>query len=291
MEPQDVTEAQAIEHVARAYEDHARRTIERFESARRRGVPERQLLVLLCAYDDQASAIDAARRWADASCGTFVLAGPIGTGKSLGAAHWADATGAHWVSAVELAHLPIIGLGQAMDTLVDRQHLVIDEVGGQGATHERGVATIGSLLARRHEELRATVVTTNLTRDAFAQHLDGCDPGRSRLCDRIAEAGEWLNVRGASRRAAPVDTSTAVQRLTRMRRFLFLLDPITEMARDLRAPNPKVLEEMRQLCKATDEKLAAARVLIAEQSTRIDGMLGGLLRKWEAEDAEEGTTL
>lgn len=288
MEPHEVTEAQAVEHVARSYEDHAKRVLDRFDSARRRGVPERQLLVLMGAYDEHAPAIEAAQRWAAASCGTFVLAGPIGTGKSLGAAHWAEATGARWVSAVELAHLPLIGLGQAMDDLVEAQHLVIDEVGGQGATHERGVATIGSIITRRHELLRSTVLTTNMTRDSFAQHMDGCEPARSRLCDRIAEAGEWMNVRGSSRRAAPVDTSASLQRLTRMRRFLFLLDPVTEMARDLRAPNAKVLDEMRALCKATDEKLSEARVRIAEQSTRIDGMLGGLLRKWDAE-AEEAS--
>lgn len=289
MRTDDVTTAQALDHIARGYVEKVAPMLARCDAALRRGVPERQVLSLLAAYDETAPAVVAARRWVTASCGTFVLAGPVGTGKTIGAAVWAYETGARWTSAVELANLPPVGLADAIDRLVDCDALVIDEIGGPGATSDRGVSIISSVLAGRHERLHCTLLTTNLTRPSFAQHLDGCPPEQSRICDRIREAGEFLDVRGASRRSAPLDLTAATERLRRMRRFMFLLDPIGDMARGNRDENPKVLSEMAALCKVTDDQLEAAKQKIAEQSTRIDEMLSGLLKKWTDEKMAETT--
>lgn len=118
------------------------------------------------------------RRWCDSPAGALVLVGPPGVGKTFAA----------WAALRELAARGLVVGGSFAklldalrpdDTYDERQvwarvrsaaGLLIDDVGAEKLT-EWAAATLDKLLDVRWQESRPTVVTSNLTADALAEHV------------------------------------------------------------------------------------------------------------------------
>lgn len=161
--------------------ERAQQYLDRFDDCRKRGIPERPLLVSLHGAE-QCQAIVAVKRWLTGS-GLYVLAGPRGTGKSVASAWWAARRSATFVAAAAAGDFKV------QDELLEAHALVIDDLGAQGSTGDVVVQRIAALLLQRHACGRPTLVTTNLTRQDLGDLLDG-DHRKSRILDRADEDGE-----------------------------------------------------------------------------------------------------
>jgi hypothetical protein len=160
--------------------EKAQQYLQRFDDCRRRGIPERPLLV--CLHGTETSqAIAAVKQWLTGG-GLYVLAGPRGTGKSVASAWWAARRNATYVAAAAAGDF------KAQDELLAASALVIDDLGAQGSTGDVVIQRIVAILLQRHAEGRPTLITTNLSREDLGDLLDG-DHRRSRLLDRADEDG------------------------------------------------------------------------------------------------------
>jgi hypothetical protein len=160
--------------------EKAQQYLQRFDDCRRRGIPERPLLV--CLHGTETSqAIAAVKQWLTGG-GLYVLAGPGGGGKSVAAAWWAARRNATWVPASQAGDFKI------QDQLATASALVIDDLGAQGSTGDVVVQRIAATLLDRHANGLASLITSNLSRKDLGDLLDG-DHRRSRLLDRTDEDG------------------------------------------------------------------------------------------------------
>lgn len=287
-----VSRARAVAWWAATYAEKVRPRIERVEQLMRMGMPELQVLALMCDLDTSAKAIMAAERIAKQRWGLFVFAGPLGTGKSLGAAAWAQLVTAHWMTAEQIGNLPPIDIANAIARLVNLPALVIDEVGGQASTSERAASLIGAVLTRRHAACRPTLVTTNMQQETFAEHLDGVHAqgnrtaaSQSRICDRIVEQGEWIVVGGKSRRSAPLPIEAKREQLKKWRKLVHLAEVCDDVARGVQFDSPAI-EDVVELCGLTDAKLDEARETIAKSDARIDELVTKLREGWRLSEAD-----
>lgn len=289
------TTARAVAWIARGFAERAKPRVERALKLMRDGMPEREALSMMCKLDTTSPAIVAAERWAKRRTGLYVLAGPRGTGKSIGAACWATHKVEHgqvkWLDAAAIGNLPPIGIAEELAKIVGAPALVIDEIGGQGATSERCVALIGQIITKRHAACRPTLMTTNLPKlveqdgrevHPFAMHLDGCRNEHSRIMDRIAEDGEWLDVRGKSRRSAPLPIEEAREKLEKFRRLLRLSEAADAVANGTLDTSPAI-EELIEMLKIDDARLQAARDEIEAQDSKIDELKAKLYESWNAD--------
>lgn len=129
----------------------------------------------------------------------LVLAGGVGTGKSVAAA-WACAfnTG-RFIKAIDLIRAGLFDDDEVLPPLIRAPLIAIDDLGmepidGKGY----GYAALYDLLDRRYDAGRKTIVTTNLTMDQFRDRY-GTGAGE-RLWDRVREVGIWVDIPGASLR-------------------------------------------------------------------------------------------
>lgn len=142
-------------------------------------------------------ALAAARQWRASAATLLVLAGNVGTGKSLAAA-WAlldylQATtkpnpwGQRIAADVPLwCDAPCLTRFAPWDeriTELERAPIfVLDDLGQEEAT-PRGLATIDSLLTRRDAEGRPTIITTNVFGSVFREAYG------DRIIDRLRQSG------------------------------------------------------------------------------------------------------
>ena len=163
------------------------------------GLPRKVAGALLVAQPTHA--VQSARAWCDAPKQYLVLAGGLGTGKSVAAGHALvtlmerGRTGA-WVSAAGFTTLAGGFGGQAAcERLKHVDVLVVDDF---GAEHMSSFAesVFFEVLAARHENEGRTIFTTNLDGPAFKQRLG------SRLEDRVRSSVRWVTCAGASMRGA-----------------------------------------------------------------------------------------
>jgi hypothetical protein len=138
-----------------------------------------------------------ALEWLESGAQLLVLAGSVGTGKSLAAAKvlhdWrlASATlnpwgklvpfdGRLWIAAPHLARLQ--PWADEVRELDDPGLLVLDDLGEEEAT-PKSLSTISTVLTSRFAEGRRTIVTTNLAQSTFRDRYG------DRLVDRVRECG------------------------------------------------------------------------------------------------------
>lgn len=144
-------------------------------------------------------AVFAARQWLATGRTWLLLAGDVGTGKSV-AAVWAALEVARqggtvaFRRAAEVARLS--GFDAGADELAHLKRvtiLVLDDLGTE-CTTEWGQSILHELLDARHDDRRRTVVTSNLKRaDARARLGD-------RLSDRVQQDGRVVWLEGSSHR-------------------------------------------------------------------------------------------
>lgn len=228
--------------------EKARKFLDRYDDCRRRGIPERPLLVTLHGTE-QCAAVDAVKRWLTGR-GLYVLAGPRGTGKTVAAAWWAARRSATWVAAASA------GDHRAQDELAAASALVIDDLGAQGSTGDVVIQRIAALLMARHADGRPTLVTTNLSREHLGDLLDG-DHRRSRILDRADEDGQIVVITERLRKA---DTPVSWAKLEAANGLVGLWAKVDQIAIGNREDTGEVAK-LQRLLGMSDDDIAAALVM------------------------------
>lgn len=285
----------ALAHVGRKRFEKISDKLLQLEQALARGVP----LALVCTilapdFDATAEPIAIAKRWAaEKRDGIQVLRSGLGVGKSVGAAYYAISTGAHWVSASDVAGWTYQDQGEHTRRWVSFPSLVIDEVGGQGTTSPVEAGRLSVVMLSRWAAGLPTTITTNLARGAFAEVYDGADDESiSRTLDRIAERGQWCDLRGTSRRKAPADAKAGRRRLEDWRRLRGLVDVVTLAASGFEVDRldaddgPKAA--LAALLGATVDDLEAARDELDAAAARITAYAAPFLARWAEEREQAG---
>jgi DNA replication protein DnaC len=144
---------------------------------------------------------EAAAAWVAGAKQWLVLAGAVGTGKSVAAAHALTLSASQgrsgaWMSSTALA--VTVGGFNGVSECERLKHvdvLVLDDFGTEHlSSFVEGV--FFEVLAARHESGVRTILTHNLSRHAFRQRLG------SRLADRVAADCDYVECTGASMRRA-----------------------------------------------------------------------------------------
>ncbi|MGH1343835.1 MAG: hypothetical protein ACRBN8_19920 [Nannocystales bacterium] len=270
--------------------------VSRFEALANAGAPRRELAAAW-AYDlESCDALDAAIGWAkEQRTGMLILSSSVGLGKTTAAARYALTTTAAWCHAPLLALDEWASAAKRVQSMLEAQHLVIDEIGGPGTTSGMAVARISAILSARHAAERPTVVTTNLPESRFAQVYDGVKPDESRLVDRVNDGGSWVSCKrareqGSYRVSGGCDYTK--NRYEDASRALKLLRA-TESG-DIRS---FVLKSLQESLGCKDEDLIRIRDEAPGRREQVDGMLQRFLDKIRVndprktardEDAEDG---
>lgn len=281
--------------LARAAHESGRATRERetvamFEAMVSTEIPRRALsLALSGTLDRKAHAIQCADGWASAvksgAGGIYVLAGPVGTGKTVAAAWWACRVRSEWVSASALGLLPHVKASERIFRLIRAPALVLDDVGGQGTTSPHAVDRLATLIRERHADMRPTLITTNLAPSAFADVYDGTDdPGASRLLDRMRESGAWEAVLGGSRRETRDDPSPA--RVDQARAFVACLEEVEAVSHGS-DPRGTELERMRAMLNLDSTQVSTLVADVQTSWNRTDSMISDLLRRTRVAEPEK----
>lgn len=160
------------------------------------GVPSRSILALGHELDANAT-VCAARTFMDGSKPFLVLIGTPGVGKSVAAAYvlqefvrsfrWNEqAAGSNPRPAVYLEAGALTGVTawdehhrREMEAARAAQVLVVDDMGDEGTP--AGIDAVARLLLHRADNSRRTVITSNLTKAAFAKRYGAA------LADRLRE--------------------------------------------------------------------------------------------------------
>lgn len=175
-------------------------------------------------------ALDAAQKWRRTTATLLVLAGPVGTGKSLAAAWtlhdwWIEELraarddcrryyeGQCWIAAPHLARMR--KWDEAVAKLERAPMLVLDDLGHESST-DAAAELVQSVVTTRFAEERPTVITTNLDQKTFRPRYGERIVDRVRECglDENGHARWWVRCSGESlrgkqepkRRELPGDT-------------------------------------------------------------------------------------
>lgn len=249
-----------------------------FRSLVAAGAPRREL-ASAWSYDlEPCIALTAAIDWAKAKHhGTLVLSGSVGRGKTVAAARYALSTMAAWCHAPLLALDEWSSAAKRVEALLESHHLVMDEVGGPGTTTGMAVARISAILSARHAAERPTIVTTNLPEQEFAKIYDGVESSKSRLIDRINDAGSWITCKRDAVHAsfrADGGCSYAKNRYADAKRNLDLL-----RAAESGDHRSLVLDDLQTALQRDDgqlrEALAAARSQRSQLANVLERMIQG----------------
>lgn len=230
-------------------------------------VPWRALATISGAYDDRHPAIVAVDRWRAHTTGTFVLTGPVGTGKTVAAAHYAWKARASWLSAVEVASMAFGQWDDAFRTLRDVSRAVIDDVAGLGASGPVALERVAALIKLRHENGQQTVITTNQDEDGLARSFEGVASVDSRFADCVRGDGEWFATSGASMRRGQSGHAARLQAALALVRQAALVRTLTdgdETAEALHAA--EALQERLQIATPQVEDMARK---LADDNARL----------------------
>jgi hypothetical protein len=253
--------------------EEAQEFLQRFESALRRGIPERALLTVLHGEATKGEAWDAALRWL-AGRGLYVLSGPLGTGKTVAAVRWSATTKATWVLASDA------WVAERQLELETAPALVIDEIGGPGSVGELQTQRIGALTHKRHGLRRPTLWTTNFSRADIGQLFDG-SAERSRLLDRIDEDGAFVVVR---QRMRAKNTQPSTKRVDEARALVQLWGQVESIARG-NSDDEGAVAELQRLLGIDEARLATA----LEQQRKISEMMTTTAARFAAMAREDAT--
>ena len=184
-----------------AYDEReaAQRATEAIIEARHAGVPAAVMaLISVEASLKPTPAREAVLEFMAQAPGTLVLAGPVGTGKTVAAC---EAFLRQRGLFVRAAHLSRLGWfdEDAWRPYERAALLVVDDLGSEYFDAKGGgQAQWETFFDLRHSELRRTICTTNLTAEEFKSRYS------EKWRDRLAERGAFVRVTGQSmRREAP----------------------------------------------------------------------------------------
>jgi len=149
-------------------------------------------------------ALEAVGRFTDPSdrATILVLAGGVGTGKTVAAALFCSSAYSRMVKAVDLVRIGLFSDGvdrKVLAQLADADLAVIDDVGAEPQdTKGYAYAAFFDAIERRYDAGAKTILTTNLTYDDFRSRY-GTGVGL-RFWDRIRGDARWVDIAGRSMR-------------------------------------------------------------------------------------------
>lgn len=186
--------ALAREAREQAARDEENRKAETVRNRTAEGIPRRIWPVLDAPRE--TAALAAVRAFmANKAQSLLVLAGGVGTGKTVAAAWLLDQWGGVFLKAIEVATAGAYD-HEFWSDLRATLALVIDDVGTE-PRDEKGwaAANFAALLDYRYDHQRKTILTTNLTAERFRTVY-----GDARTLDRLREAGAFIAIPGESLR-------------------------------------------------------------------------------------------
>lgn len=176
------------------------------------GLGER-IVDVVCNSPAPTPAIDAAREWLESGKTWLMLAGDVGTGKSVAAGfalrhelargrpsfvdhsvrNRPQGTGAFRRASAVVRMSAFDEGAEELKRLKSVAMLVIDDLGTEHAT-SWGTSLIHEIFDTRHDDRLHTIITTNIKRDQLKAALG------DRLADRIAQDGKVVFLEGKSMR-------------------------------------------------------------------------------------------
>ena len=179
----------------------AQRAFEAIIEARHAGVPAAVMALLSApaSYLTLTPARNAVREFMVDAPGTLILAGPVGTGKTVAACSAFLRQRGLFVRAAHLSRLGWFD-EDAWRPYERAALLVVDDLGTEYFDAKGGgQAQWETFFDLRHSELRRTICTTNLTADEFKSRYS------EKWRDRLAERGAFVCLTGQSmRREVPM---------------------------------------------------------------------------------------
>ena len=198
-------------------QDKRRETAAHRTHIREAGIGERTL-ELVTGSPAPTPAMDAAREWLKTDKTWLLLAGDVGTGKTVAGAwllaqeltHSSRPEGrvdfntvyrpkgsAAFRRAAEVVRMSAFNEGaEELRRLKSVAVLVVDDLGTEHAT-SWGQSLIHEIFDARHDDKLRTVITTNIKREQLKAALG------DRLADRIAQDGRVVHLEGKSMRRSP----------------------------------------------------------------------------------------
>lgn len=184
------------------------------------GVPYQEAILLIDRRRSRSLVETQAIRYVDqflahADDGYFnlcALAGGVGTGKTVAAAHFLEsaqpklAFGRAWepdqrplfIHASEILVMGLYEHEEERQRLKRARTLVIDDMGAERLDNAGvGLALFDLLINARYSCAGYTLITTNLTWDQFRTRYD------ERVADRLKQNADWYDLEGASMREVP----------------------------------------------------------------------------------------
>lgn len=165
---------------------------EKKQRLRRAGVGERTILTLLGDLKE-TKALKHARDYLEGSYksgSVLILAGSVGVGKTVAASYVISQVGGISMYSPDLQEAFVNNRCEALKTT---NFLLIDDFGVE-YKKEFLYSKLDALIHHRHKDMRATIITTNLTDEEFKEEYKG------RISSRIREWGYFVNVLGEDMR-------------------------------------------------------------------------------------------
>jgi DNA replication protein DnaC len=180
-----------------ATRDRERQLRERLDLLRAAGHSERALRAILRPDLDLAlPTIARMRTWDPTEKNILVLAGPVGTGKTLAATWWAaqQPRAPACVTAMTFARNSRYDCNR--EDLLAAPALILDDLGSEFLDAKGSfLVDLDELVDTYHRGMRPLVITTNCTVEVFRARYG------TRIVDRLLESGEFYSVGGPSLRS------------------------------------------------------------------------------------------
>lgn len=205
--------------------------------------------------------------------GTLVLSGSTGSGKNVAAMYAAIHRGGAYYLGSAISDLAL-GDSPLLRDLAKVPFLVLDELGRE-ALFGPAASRIDTLLITRHDNLLATLITTNLTSAEFEIRYG------KHLLDRVRTAGGYAEISGASRRVKDVKPLHTM--IDRHCRIAALVDAVFTLTCSGRTNVPEsVIDKLAAEFEITEGQIAEAvekrkRTMVVPDELS-DGPIGRALR-------------
>ena len=177
------------------------------------GVPEKDLERILEERLDDSKPLGYLRDFDQVATSIMVLAGAVGCGKTTAAAWWLATSDRVYTTRAKLLDPVFITVSRIqrlsryseaeMKPIEFARRLVIDDLGSEYLDDKGNFqASMDALINARYENRIPTVITTNLTPDAFKERYG------ERVADRIRESGRFLSISAPSFRKIQQEINT-----------------------------------------------------------------------------------
>jgi DNA replication protein DnaC len=169
------------------------------------GVPQKDIVAIAAGTLQDNRPMRLVQEFDQRSASLLVMAGVPGCGKTTAAGWWlatSERVVATYLTLTRPCFITVARLqrlsrynDEQMQRIEKAKRLVIDDLGAE-YVDEKGSfqATVDALVNARYEHVLPTIITTNLTADAFKERYG------ARVADRIRELGRFVSINATSYR-------------------------------------------------------------------------------------------